>query len=44
MPIGLGLAVSRTLAELMGGSISYDHDGKWSVFELQLPTNGFGGG
>jgi hypothetical protein len=21
----------------MGGSISYDHDGKWSIFELQLP-------
>jgi signal transduction histidine kinase len=35
--MGLGLAVSRTLAELMGGSISYDHDGKWSIFELQLP-------
>lgn len=38
--IGLGLSVSRTLAELMGGSISYDHDGKWSIFELQLPKNG----
>ena len=35
--IGLGLAVSRTLAVLMGGSISYDHDGTWSVFELRLP-------
>jgi signal transduction histidine kinase len=35
--IGLGLAVSRTLAELMHGSINYDHDGKWSVFELRLP-------
>ncbi|MDJ0953891.1 MAG: HAMP domain-containing sensor histidine kinase [Acidimicrobiia bacterium] len=38
--MGLGLAVSRTLAELMGGSISYDHDGKWSVFELRLPRVG----
>ncbi len=38
--IGLGLAVSRTLAELMGGSISYDHDGEWSVFELRLPRVG----
>ncbi len=37
--IGLGLAVSRTLAELMGGSISYGHDGSWSVFELRLPRN-----
>ncbi len=38
--MGLGLAVSRTLAELMGGSISYDHDGKWSIFELRLPRVG----
>lgn len=35
--IGLGLAVSRTLAELMDGSISYSHDGDWSIFELRLP-------
>lgn len=35
--IGLGLAVSRTLAELMGGSIDYQHDGKWSTFVLRLP-------
>jgi signal transduction histidine kinase len=35
--IGLGLAVSRTLAELMGGSIGYDHDGNWSIFVLRLP-------
>jgi len=37
--IGLGLAISRSLAELMGGSISYDHDGTWSVFELRLPLS-----
>jgi signal transduction histidine kinase len=38
--IGLGLSVSQTLAELMGGSIRYDYDGKWSIFELQLPKDG----
>jgi signal transduction histidine kinase len=36
--IGLGLSVSRALAELMGGSISYSHDGTWSAFELRLPV------
>jgi signal transduction histidine kinase len=36
--IGLGLAVSRTLAELMNGTLEYRHDGEWSVFELRLPT------
>jgi signal transduction histidine kinase len=35
--IGLGLAVSRTLAVLMEGSLEYRHDGEWSVFELRLP-------
>lgn len=35
--IGLGLAVSRTLAEMMGGTITYHHNGDWSVFELRLP-------
>lgn len=37
--IGLGLAVSRTLAELMGGAVSYRHDGEWSIFELALPLH-----
>jgi signal transduction histidine kinase len=35
--IGLGLAVSRTLAELMSGTLEYTHRGGWSVFELRLP-------
>ncbi len=35
--IGLGLTVSRTLADLMDGSVTYRHDGQWSTFELRLP-------
>jgi len=34
--VGLGLTVSRTLAELMGGSLTYRFDGR-SVFRLELP-------
>ncbi len=37
--VGLGLTVSRTLAELMGGSLRYRYDGG-SVFELSLPAVG----
>ncbi|MFO7700359.1 MAG: PAS domain S-box protein [Acidimicrobiia bacterium] len=33
--VGLGLTVSRTLAELMGGSLTYRHDGR-SCFRLEL--------
>lgn len=33
--VGLGLTVSRTLAELMGGSLTYGFDGR-SVFTLEL--------
>lgn len=35
--VGLGLAVSRQLAELMGGSLDYRYD-QGSVFRLVLPT------
>jgi signal transduction histidine kinase len=35
--VGLGLAVSRQLAELMGGSLSYSRDLNESVFRLELP-------
>lgn len=34
--VGLGLTVSRTLAKLMGGALSYQYRGG-SVFELTLP-------
>ncbi len=38
--IGLGLAVTRDLAQLMGGDITCDHDGSESVFLLTLPATG----
>jgi signal transduction histidine kinase len=34
---GLGLTVSRRLARLMGGDVSYGHDGRESVFTVRLP-------
>jgi signal transduction histidine kinase len=36
--VGLGLSVSRQLARLMGGDVSYRHDGVESVFSLTLPA------
>lgn len=36
--VGLGLTVSRQLAEMMGGHLIYTHEGGWSVFELDLPA------
>ncbi len=36
--MGLGLAVSRTLARLMGGDLVYDHQDGWSVFRLRIPA------
>lgn len=35
--VGLGLTVSRGLAERMGGSLKYRHDGERSRFTLHLP-------
>jgi signal transduction histidine kinase len=35
--VGLGLTVSRSLAEAMGGSLDYVREGEWCVFELRLP-------
>ncbi|NQV06755.1 HAMP domain-containing histidine kinase, partial [bacterium] len=37
--IGLGLAISRQLARLMGGDLSYRHQHGESVFELSLPVS-----
>lgn len=35
--IGLGLAVSRKLAQLMGGNLTYRRVNGWSEFPLELP-------
>lgn len=35
--VGLGLAVARQLAHLMGGDLKYRHSGGWTRFELTLP-------
>jgi signal transduction histidine kinase len=41
--VGLGLTVARSLAEAMGGSVSYEHDGEESVFRLSLPSSAVSG-
>ncbi len=38
--LGLGLTVSRTLARLMNGDVTYDHRADRSCFELTLPAGG----
>lgn len=38
--VGLGLTVSRKLAELMGGGLTYRYEGGWSIFRLDLPAAG----
>ena len=35
--LGLGLSVSRRLADLMGGRLRYHHADGWSAFTLELP-------
>jgi signal transduction histidine kinase len=35
--VGLGLAVARSLARIMGGDLTYHYDGE-SVFHLELPV------
>lgn len=36
--LGLGLTLSRGLADAMGGSLTYHHDGTWARFTLTLPA------
>lgn len=36
--VGLGLTVCRRLAEVMGGTLSYEHRDGWSSFILTLPA------
>ena len=36
--VGIGLTISRDLARMMQGDLSYRHDGTWSRFELTLPV------
>lgn len=35
--VGLGLAVSRSLAKAMGGNLEYSHDGVEGIFRVSLP-------
>jgi len=36
--VGLGLAISRQLAELMNGHLTYQREGNLNVFRLELPV------
>ncbi len=37
--VGLGLSISRQLAQLMGGDLTYEYQSGWSVFTLRLPLH-----
>jgi signal transduction histidine kinase len=39
--VGLGLTVSRQLAEMMGGRLDYGFRDGWSTFSLELPSAHF---
>jgi signal transduction histidine kinase len=36
--VGVGLAVSRQLTELMGGELTYDYAAGWSRFRIEIPA------
>ncbi|MDJ0664144.1 MAG: ATP-binding protein [Acidimicrobiia bacterium] len=36
--LGLGLSISRSLARLMGGDLSYQRTDGWTTFDFQLPA------
>lgn len=36
--VGLGLSVSRKLARMMAGDVTYSHEDGWSCFSLSLPA------
>ncbi len=36
--VGLGLAISKSLAEHMRGDVTYERKGKWTVFTIGLPA------
>jgi two-component system sensor histidine kinase KdpD len=38
LSMGLGLSISRSLASLMGGKLTYRYERGESVFELVLPS------
>ncbi len=35
--VGIGLSISRQLAELMGGDLRYVKDCDWTTFQLRVP-------
>jgi two-component system OmpR family sensor kinase len=36
--VGLGLAVSKALAEAMGGDLSYERSEGWTTFTVTMPA------